>query len=260
MEKKILFVVFLLTTLVSYSQNQYEDVVYLKNGGIMRGVIIEQIPNKSIKIETIGRNVFFYEMDAIEKITKELTFVKEHNSGYKKGYLGLTIGISNPVGEFGADDNGLAKTGVQINLLNFGYRFSKNIGIAGTWFGAANSLDGDQIKSPWTYGGILLGPLFTFHLASRVELDLRPMVGYTAFTSPKFDIDNSPFYTQTIGGDRSSVFAYNIGSMFRFHTGAKTSLLLSVDYFNARPEFDESQFRQEVETITIGFGVALRLQ
>ena len=103
MEKKILFFVFFLTTLISFSQNQYEDVVYLKNGGIMRGVIIEQIPNKSIKIETIGRNVFFYEMDAIEKITKELPFVKEHNSGHKKGYLGLSIGISNPVGEFGAD-------------------------------------------------------------------------------------------------------------------------------------------------------------
>ena len=72
MEKKILFFVFFLTTLISFSQNQYEDVVYLKNGGIMRGVIIEQIPNKSIKIETIGRNVFFYEMDAIEKITKSI--------------------------------------------------------------------------------------------------------------------------------------------------------------------------------------------
>lgn len=49
----------------------YEDVVYLKNGGIMRGQIIEQVPNKSLKIETVGRNVFVYSFDEIERIVKE---------------------------------------------------------------------------------------------------------------------------------------------------------------------------------------------
>lgn len=47
------------------------EVVYLKNGSIIRGVIIEQIPGKSIKIETEGGNVFVYTYDEIEKITKE---------------------------------------------------------------------------------------------------------------------------------------------------------------------------------------------
>lgn len=50
---------------------EYQDVVYLKNGSIIRGMIIEQIPNKSIKIQTKDGNVFVYEMDEIEKITKE---------------------------------------------------------------------------------------------------------------------------------------------------------------------------------------------
>ena len=51
---------------------EYQDVVYLKNGSIIRGMIIEQIPNKSIKIQTKDGNVFVFEMDEIEKITKEL--------------------------------------------------------------------------------------------------------------------------------------------------------------------------------------------
>ncbi len=51
---------------------QYEDVVYLNSGGIVRGTIIEQIPNESIKIQTRDRNVFVFKIDEITKFTKEL--------------------------------------------------------------------------------------------------------------------------------------------------------------------------------------------
>ena len=52
---------------------QYEDVVYLKNGGILHGTIIEQVPNVSIKIKTKDGNVFVYKMEEIMKMTKEET-------------------------------------------------------------------------------------------------------------------------------------------------------------------------------------------
>jgi len=52
-------------------QTTYEDVVYLKNGSIIRGVIIEQILNQSIKIQTKDNSLFVFNMDEIEKITKE---------------------------------------------------------------------------------------------------------------------------------------------------------------------------------------------
>ena len=64
-----MLLLFALITTVSFGQSNYQDVVYLKNGSIIRGVIIEQVPNKSIKIETADRNVFVYLMDEIEKIT-----------------------------------------------------------------------------------------------------------------------------------------------------------------------------------------------
>ena len=53
------------------AQSNYEDVVYLKNGSIIRGIITEQIPNESVKIQTKDKNVFVYKMDEISKITKE---------------------------------------------------------------------------------------------------------------------------------------------------------------------------------------------
>ena len=50
---------------------QYEDVVYLKNGTVIRGMIIEQAPNKYVKIKS-GENIFVFEINKIQKITKEL--------------------------------------------------------------------------------------------------------------------------------------------------------------------------------------------
>ena len=45
----------------------------------------------------------------------------------KKGYVGISIGSSVPTGTFKND--GMAKTGLQLSLLNFGYRFTDNVGI-----------------------------------------------------------------------------------------------------------------------------------
>ena len=48
-----------------------EDVVYLKDGTIVRGTIIEQIPGESLKIQTQGGSVFLYALEEIAKIVKE---------------------------------------------------------------------------------------------------------------------------------------------------------------------------------------------
>ena len=60
----------LLMTSTAVAQ-ETQDVVYLKNGSIIRGVVIEQVPGKSIKIRTGDGSVFVYNMDDIARITKE---------------------------------------------------------------------------------------------------------------------------------------------------------------------------------------------
>ena len=50
---------------------QMEDVIHLKNGGLIRGTIIEQVPGESLKIKTREGNVFVYTMDEIAKMSKE---------------------------------------------------------------------------------------------------------------------------------------------------------------------------------------------
>ena len=71
-QKSISSVVLLLFIFnISYGQNYMEDIVYLKNGSVIRGLIIEQVPNVNIKIQTTDRNIFVFKIDEIEKMTKE---------------------------------------------------------------------------------------------------------------------------------------------------------------------------------------------
>jgi hypothetical protein len=80
MKKIILLTVFLTSSLVAFAQQDFQEVVYLKNGSVLRGTIIEQIPNKSLKIQLSDGSVFVYEIDMVEKITKEPIY----NSPYQR--------------------------------------------------------------------------------------------------------------------------------------------------------------------------------
>lgn len=78
--KKLLLCFILLLGFSTYSsaQNDYTEVVYLKDGSIIRGIIIEQVPNASLKIKTADDSIFAYPMENVIKITKE----KKENSRY----------------------------------------------------------------------------------------------------------------------------------------------------------------------------------
>ncbi len=92
--KKIFFTsIILMLTVMVFGQGNLEEVVYLKNGGITRGVIVEQIPNKTLKIQTRDGNVFVYSFNDIEKITKESPVFankKEISKDYSKKDVEIT--------------------------------------------------------------------------------------------------------------------------------------------------------------------------
>jgi hypothetical protein len=51
--------------------HQKMDIVHLKNGSIIKGTIIEQVPNEYIKIETRDGSIFVFKTDEIKLIVKE---------------------------------------------------------------------------------------------------------------------------------------------------------------------------------------------
>ena len=58
-----------------------EEVVYLKNGSVVRGIIVEQIPNETIRIRTRGGSEFVFQISEVLKITKELPVVEPPGPG-----------------------------------------------------------------------------------------------------------------------------------------------------------------------------------
>lgn len=111
--KKILSLLFMLALSAGASAQRLHEVVYLKNGSIIRGTVIEQIPGESLKIQTGDGNVFAYRMSEVEKITKEGGTPRDvrqrsGNAGFNRrgpevGYRGFvdanwTIGVGNGAG------------------------------------------------------------------------------------------------------------------------------------------------------------------
>ncbi|PRY99741.1 outer membrane beta-barrel protein [Marinilabilia salmonicolor] len=77
---KTLFLALILLglTIASFSQNNFRDVVHLKNGSIIKGNVTEIIPDKHIKIATADGSIFVYEMSEIDKMSKEEGFSSSH--------------------------------------------------------------------------------------------------------------------------------------------------------------------------------------
>ncbi len=72
--KKLILLFAILLPFGLFAQQQLEDVVYLKDGSIYRGVIIEQVPNESLKIQVMGGSVMAVTMDNVAKMTKEAPY------------------------------------------------------------------------------------------------------------------------------------------------------------------------------------------
>lgn len=70
------------------------ETVYLKNGSVIKGEIIEQVPGQSLKVKTKDGNIFVYSVDEVEKITKESSVVDDGSKGAHKG---LDFGVSTGV-------------------------------------------------------------------------------------------------------------------------------------------------------------------
>lgn len=94
MKKHLTIILLSLCCTIAFAQNEVQDVVYLKNGTVLRGKIIERIKEKSIVIETAKGEVFYYEWEAIDEIKEELYEKQGENKNLKnyrlqKGYRGI---------------------------------------------------------------------------------------------------------------------------------------------------------------------------
>lgn len=175
MNKNIIIFFLLLFTSTAFSQSNYEDVVYLKNGTIMRGTIIEQIPNKSIKIETADRNVFVFTMIEIEKFTKELIQKKNGSSHYigtQVGYKGIIeSGYQIGIGDYGMDR-------LKLNIIN-AYQFDEFVSL-GFGTGMRYYSDSEALVIP------VFADIRTYLSNNKISPFLAVGVGYSFDATNRF--------------------------------------------------------------------------
>ncbi len=67
---KFIITISLLISCFSLQAQRYEEVIYFKNGTVLKGNIIEQ-NNETIKIEIIGGSILVFSVSETEKVTKE---------------------------------------------------------------------------------------------------------------------------------------------------------------------------------------------
>ncbi len=130
-----LFVIVMMLPATVQAQS-YEDVVHLKNGSVIRGMIVEQVPNESLKIETRDGNIFVYQMGEVEKMTKEMTaprsprtsrstgnrVAREPEFNKPQGYLGIVeVGGGLGLGNYAAQR-------ASVSMIN-GYRFFPQLAV-----------------------------------------------------------------------------------------------------------------------------------
>jgi len=124
--QKLLLLTFLFGFTCTYAQERKQDVVYLKNGTIVRGQIIEHKFAEYVKIESYGQNVWVFETSEIDKIAKENEIVLKQKIAFpKKGFYNITdVGIL-----VGSGSNNLGRALSFSALITNGYKFENRISL-----------------------------------------------------------------------------------------------------------------------------------
>lgn len=200
------------------AQDDREDVVYLKDGSIYRGIIVEQIPGVSIKVETIGGNVFNVVIGDIVKITKEkkapvaapAPAPEPQRESYDEGYghhgdryyhhyrYAMSDSGRGHRPEFHPRGRGYFNT-IQVLINNLeggvrlvnGYRFGR-FGYLGIGIGADFLFD-DMSRNKGDYSGVYL-PLYLHYGGDILKKRITPFysleLGYAARVNPNNNNNN----------------------------------------------------------------------
>ncbi|MCC5916486.1 MAG: hypothetical protein JJU02_04075 [Cryomorphaceae bacterium] len=209
----------------------------------------------------------------------------------------MSYGYSKAMGDFGSKspDNpsaGYANGGV-FALLSYSHTVYKNFGIIGLIQTQSISTDyqnladevsrqvpkgnGDIRNGLWRSSGYFLGVSHSYGISSKWHLESRVALGINDdFFSPGFiavDLYGPPDYPSWIiqqsATQKNRTFALMLGIDFNYEVEENISLIINIDYFNAKPEFNdvetltnlertENDFRQSVKTINCGIGIAVK--
>ena len=153
-----------------------------------------------------------------------LNFVSAQES---KFYLGLGLGVAFPGGDV-SDTDGL-KTGLDLTLLNMGYRFSENWGATLTWGSSGHTIeDLDDVAAGIGY--LAVGPMYSLSVTDKISWDIKPQYAFSMAGVYRGDL------AEDLGLDaytsRGSAFIF--GNSLVFGSGKGFKFSVNLDYLTGK--------------------------
>ena len=128
-----------------------------------------------------------------------------------KGYVGVSIGLAMPTGDL-AD---AAKTGLDLGLINAGYRFNETWGATVNW-GATGHSAKELDDVTYGIGYFAVGPMISYG-----NFDFKPQYAFSSATiesgGAELDVDIES--------------AWIIGATYNYSLGDNWGLAANLDYF-----------------------------
>ncbi|MFT5834185.1 MAG: sRNA-binding regulator protein Hfq [Cognaticolwellia sp.] len=241
---KYLLTIGLLTCFINADAQYYEEVVYLTNGSVIRGNVLEQT-KETIKIEITGGSILVYKMSEVEKIVKEekkLKFKKKERdyqikeTGY---YNAISVGFLPGLGQFGdfAFGGSLHYT--------FGYQYKPILG-------AGIGIGGDA----YIYDAIQ--NIIPIYLEGRGYFSNKPFSAYYSVNAGYGFALRSNAWNVT--DEKGGIYVHpKIGFRFPSRSNAAFTMELGYSYQRATFTYDDWQGRYEdkisFRRISMRFGV-----
>jgi hypothetical protein len=206
--KKTLVILAVFVTFFSvklYAQST-EDVVYLNNGSILRGKVIETVSGRHTTIEIAGRNVLFIPDSALKLVLMDQPLPardRENNAS--------AVEMAASVSFFGGSKNSAGSS--FITSYRFPFRLSTGVGIGDEWF------DHQQIP-------FIADVKYSF-LKGSWSPYIYAQTGYAIPMSKNSDNDNSWYYQNT---DYYGGVLAGAGGGMRFDFSGHNALIFSIGY------------------------------
>ncbi len=222
--KYFLFVFFVLINAIVIAQSgKKEDVIYLKNESVIRGIITDKNDSR-IKIQTSDGSIWVYTSNEIMKVTRENKFGSYQNN--KKGFAHFTE--LGPLVAGKTSIEGVTTAAFSFQTIN-GYKFSKYLF---TGIGAGVDL----------YATQTIIPLFA---SLRGDFTNSGTVIPFYFADGGYGINitqNSPGNSNFKGGIN---YAAGIGAKIPFNRSA--GFLVSFGYHHQSSSYNQSAAKKEIE-------------
>ena len=220
MKKALLTLTLMLVASVTTFAQTTKDVVYLKDGNVIRGQLVEIIPNKQVKIKTADGSLFVYSTNDVARIENGEAAKKEKKSEDAPTFNGRKIarGFKGFVeGSFSAslDGSSYHREGLSVSL---GSQILPQLfvggGIGFEYFGKPNTVTVPiypispfiGTKFGYAFGrdiqGLYFNPMLGCRFGLTNKLALHAAIGYALI----YDV----YISETYNYGQSNEYYYNV--------------------------------------------------